>query len=275
MKGKKVLINTSKWVLIIVVLVITIFPIYWVIVSAFKLRVQIFSIPPLWFFKPTFKNFIDVLVNRDVLGHVKNSAIIATSSTAICVIIGSFAGYSLARFKFHNSNFISFLLLFGRLIPPIAFVIPYFIILGKLGLFDTHLGIVLTHMGFNMPFAIFLLRSFFLGIPQELEDAGLVDGCTPFTVFFRIVLPLAAPGIGTTIIFVFLYSWNEFLYSFMFSQVRAVTLPVLAASFVTPIGVLWGELFAVSVITMFPTIFLGIIVRKYFVKGLSLGAVKG
>ena len=271
----KIILNIVKWFFIVSLLIIIVFPALWAIMSAFKSPSDMFTSPPVWIFRPNFQNFLKIIIDRNVYRNILNSLIIAVANTFISVFIGSLAGYVLARAKFKGSNFLAFLFLFGRLIPPVTFIIPYYLILIRIGLYDTHIGVIMTYLGFSLPFSTWIMRSFFMGIPKELEEAGFIDGCNHFNVLYRIILPLAAPGLGTAMIFVFLNSWNEFIYAFMFTRNTAVTLPVLAASFVTPQGVLWGEIFAVSVIIMAPMIIIGLIVRNFFIKGLTLGAVKG
>jgi len=255
-------------------LLIILFPIAWAVMTSFKPRVDMFSIPPAFFFKPTLSHYIEIFTDRVLFKYILNSTIIATFTTILSVSIGSIAAYSLARFKFFGSNSLAFTILFGRMIPPITFVIPYFLLMRRFALIDTHMAVIIAHLCFNLPFVVWLMRSFFFGIPKELEDAALIDGCTQMGAFLKITLPLAAPGLATTAIFCFLYSWNEFLYAFMLTGSKTQTLPVLAASFVTPIGVLWGQLFSLIVIVISPMLVLGMLVRNYFVKGLTLGAIK-
>ncbi len=272
---KKLLDRLWKNILLIVALIFVCFPIVWAVTASFKTRLDMFSIPPILLFKPTLTHYREIITSRAIFKHIANSTIIAVFSTLFSVSFGSMTAYSLARFKFFGSNFLAGSLLFGRMIPPIIFVVPYFIIMRKLGLIDTHLAVIITHICFNLTFVVWLMRSFFIGIPRELEESALIDGCSQMGAFLRITLPLAGPGLATTAIFCFLYSWNEFLYAFILTQSKARTLPVLAASFVTPVGVLWGQVFSITVVVMTPMLVLGILIRKHFVKGLTLGAVKG
>jgi multiple sugar transport system permease protein len=161
------------------------------------------------------------------------------------------------------------------MIPSITFIIPYFIVLRRLGLIDTRFGVIISHIGFNLPFTLLLMRSFFATIPRELEQAAIIDGCSSVGVIWRITLPLSAPGLATTAIFCLLYSWNEFLYALILTGAKTQTLPVIAASFITPIGIEWGQLFSQIVIVMSPMVVLGVLIRNHFVKGLTMGAVKG
>jgi multiple sugar transport system permease protein len=235
----------------------------------------VFSIPPVWFFKPTIVNYVNAFAHKPVLRALANSAIIAALTTAISVGAGSMGAYALARFRFRGSQSLPVIVLFGRMIPSISFVVPYFLLAKRLGILDTHIGVVLSHIGFNLPFAILLLRSFFATIPRDLEQAAIIDGCSLWGGFWHIALPLAAPGLATTIIFCLLYSWNEFLFALILTSTKAQTLPVIAASFITPIGIEWGQIFSMIVIVMSPMVVLGVLIRNHFVKGLTMGAVKG
>jgi len=272
---RKVVGNSLLGFLLVVTFLIVLFPVAWTIMSSFKLQVDMFSIPPVWFFKPTLLYYIKIFTDKPIFKSILNSTVIASFTTIISVSVGSIAAYSLARFKFFGSRSLPVVILFGQMIPPITFIIPYFILMRKFALLDTHMAVIITHTCFTLSFVVWLMRSFFISIPRELEEAAIIDGCSQIGAFLRVVVPLAAPGLATTSIFCFLYSWNEFLYALMLTGVKTQTLPVVAASFVTPIGVLWGQLFSLVVIVMSPMLILGILIRKHFVKGLALGAVKG
>lgn len=281
----KSLINTKRMgegafvivqrLLLVLALAIIVLPVVWTVLTSFKERVAIFAMPPVWFFKPTLKNYIDAFTYKPILRTLFNSAIIAIGTTVISVGAGSMGAYAVARFRFRGSRELPLIILFGRMIPSITFVIPYFILTQRIGLLDTHFGVILSHLGFNLPFALLLLRSFFASIPRDLEQAAIIDGCTLWGSFIRIALPLAAPGIATTTIFCLLYSWNEFLFAMILTSTKAQTLPILAASFITPVGIEWAQIFSMVVITMSPMVVLGVLIRNHFVKGLTLGAVKG
>jgi len=254
---------------------IILFPVGWAVMSSLKPRVDIFSIPPVFFFRPTLSHFIEIFTTRAVFKYILNSTIIASFTTVISVFVGSIAAYSVARFKFFGSNSLLLMILLGYMIPPITFVVPYFMLMRRVGLIDTYIGVIITHICFNLPFVVWMMRSFFMGLPREIEEAAVIDGCTQIGAFLKITLPLGAPGLATAAIFCFLGSWNEFLYAFILTSSQTQTLPVLAASFVTPVGVRWGQLFSLIVIVISPMLVLCMLVRNYFVKGLTLGAIKG
>jgi len=257
------------------VLFCIVFPVFWTVLTSLKERVAIFSIPPVWFFKPTFTNYVEVFVEKPIFRAIINSSVIAICTTLISVSAGSAGAYAIARFSFPGRKTIPLVVLFGRMIPSITFIIPYFMVLRRLGLLDTRLGVIISHIGFNLPFTLLLMRSFFATIPRELEQAAIIDGCSNVGVLWRITLPLSAPGLATTAIFCLLYSWNEFLYALILTGTKTQTLPVIAASFITPIGIEWGQLFSQIVIVMSPMVVLGVLIRNHFVKGLTMGAVKG
>jgi multiple sugar transport system permease protein len=260
---------------LVVVLFSIVFPVFWTVLTSLKQRVAIFSIPPVWFFKPTFANYVEVFIEKPILRAIINSTIIAVCTTLISVTAGSTGAYAIARFTFAGRKTIPLVVLFGRMIPSITFIIPYFIVLRRLGLLDTRLGVIISHIGFNLPFTLLLMRSFFVTIPRDLERAAIIDGCSNVGVLWRITLPLSAPGLATTAIFCLLYSWNEFLYALILTGAKTQTLPVIAASFITPIGIEWGQLFSQIVIVMSPMVVLGVLIRNHFVKGLTMGAIKG
>ncbi len=262
-------------IIIVGALLVVVFPVLWTVMASFKQRVDIFSIPPVFLFKPTVSNYVDVMQDKPILRALFNSAIIGVSTTLISVIAGSMGGYALARFTFPGRKVLPLVVLFARMIPVITFVLPYFILFRRLGLLNTRLAVVISHIGFNLPFALLLMRSFFAKIPSELEQAARIDGCSRFGAFTRIAVPLSGAGLVTTAIFCLLYSWNEFMFALILTGSRSQTLPVIAASFITPIGVEWGQLFSQIVIVMAPMVVLGILIRNHFVKGLTMGGIKG
>lgn len=272
---KNIALRVMNSTLLILMLVVLLFPVAWTVATSLKTGTQSATIPPVWFFRPTLQNYAQLFASANVFLHLKNSVIIATSSALICIVFGSMAGYSLARFRFRGSRVIAAMFLIGRMIPPIVFVVPYFLIMRRLRLVDTHAAVVSAHVFFNITFVTFLMRSFFGAIPRELEQSALIDGCNGTQAFLHVTIPLATPGLATVGIFSFLYSWNEFVYALILAQSRVRTLSILAASFVTPEMINWSSIFATSVVVMTPMIILGLTVRKYFVRGLTFGAVKG
>jgi len=242
--------------------------------SAFKERRDVYNIPPLCVFKPTYKNFVELFGTRNFQGFLTNSLVVAVSSTAISVFAGSLAGYSLARFRIRGKKHIAFWILSIRMMPPIAAAIPLFLIMRNLGLLDTRISLILAYPLINLPYAVWMMRSFIQRIPRELEEAAMIDGCSFFGAFRRVVLPLVAPGLAATAALCFIFSWNEFLFSLLFTGVRARTLPVATVSFQTDRAVLWGQLCAGGLVIIIPVLLFVLLTQRYLVTGLTFGALK-
>ena len=279
MKSHPVLRRRATMVLtyftIALVLIWITFPIYWVIMGSLKSPEQASAIPPVWFFKPTIENYVSAFVRRDFSRLFVNSLIATLSSTLIVLVLGSMAGYALARYRVKGKQNLMFWILSTRMFPPVAAIIPIFLLFNKLGLIDTRLGLILLYIAFNLPFAIWIMRGFFLEIPVELEDAAMVDGCTPWQAFTRVIMPLTLPGLAATAVFCMVFSWNEFLFAFIISRAYSQTLPIGVMGFITQRGVLWGEMSAAATVIMGPMILFTFLVQRYLIRGLTFGAVKG
>jgi multiple sugar transport system permease protein len=263
-----------KIIFVFIVLVLILFPIFWIISTAFKETKDIFSFPPVFLFMPTLKNFVLALTERPILTAIYNSLIVAGIVTIISIIFGVTAGYVLARIRFRGSMLVATGILICRTIPSVILVIPFFLLLNKLGLRDTHLGIILAHLTFSMPLAIWLIWGFIKHVPYELEEAAIVDGFSRLLAIIKIVVPLSIPGISATAILVFLASWNEFLVSLILTSRNARTLPVEIVSFITPVGINWGPMFATGVFIMIPSIIFLFIASRKLIYGLAMGGLK-
>lgn len=251
------------------------FPIYWIIGISLKTRPDIFAWPPKYLFVPTLSNFQTVLFgNRSFLPNIRNSLLIATFSTVLSGIMGSLAGYSLSRYSFKRNRDVAFYILSTRMMPPIAVIIPFYLIMRKLQLIDTYLAIILAHTTFNLPLVTWMMKSFFDDLPREIEEAAKVDGCSPLGVFLTIALPLSAPGLAATTIFAFVFSWNEFLYALILGGFNTKTLPVAITGFQSSIGIRWGEMAAGTVVAILPVIIFSLFIQRYLIRGLTAGAVK-
>lgn len=213
-----------------------------------------------------------------VLGPFANSSIIAPLSAVFAVSIGSLASYHLSRFRFKSrflsSKDLAFWIISQRFFPPLAVVIPVLIMYRQLHLLDSHFGMILLYGAFNLPFAIWLLRDYFESVPREIEEAALVDGCSPFQAFFRVFLPLSAPGLITAFLFCLVLSWNEFLFALILTFQKAQTIPLLIAGQNTQRGPQWWDLSAMAIITILPALVITIVLQRRLVSGLTLGAIK-
>jgi multiple sugar transport system permease protein len=257
------------------VLLWTLFPIYWIAAASLKTELLLYAKPPRWLFTPVLDNYRRVLTNIPFFQYVTNSLVVAIGTTVGALVLGILAGYGFARFRFRGSDAVRFLVLVTRMAPRMALVVPYYLMMQKLGLLDTYAGLLIAYVSFALPFAIWLLIGFFADVPIEIEEAAMIDGCGRLGVLIRVVLPIVAPGLVVAAIFAFLVSWNEFLFALVLSGVRAKTLPVVIAGLSTDVGPLYGDMSAAAVMVMLPNIVMTVALQRYLVKGLTLGAVKG
>jgi multiple sugar transport system permease protein len=224
----------------------------------------------------SFSNFIDLFREINFQTYIVNSLIVASSATSLALIISIFAAYSLTRLKYRGKEVAGRLLLFAYLFPSMALMIPLYILLVNLGLIDNLLGLILVYLTFTTPFSTWILRGYFGSIPPDLEEAAMVDGCSRIGAIFRVLLPVAAPGIVATTVFSFTLSWNEFLYALIIinsDRLRTVPIGILGLTFgdVYP----WGRLMAAGVLASLPAVIIYLAMQKYVVQGLTAGAVKG
>ncbi|MEO6392696.1 MAG: carbohydrate ABC transporter permease [Pyrinomonadaceae bacterium] len=254
-------------------------PIYWMVTISLKTEVDQFAVPPKWFrFAPTLAHYQDAFVERSFGRYLLTSAIVAVISTLCALIIGTLAAYGLARFRWPRrmNTRLSLWILSTRMFPPIVTAIPLFLLMRDLFLLDTVLALVIAYTGFNLPFVVWMMRGFFMELPRELEEAALVDGDSRLGALWRVILPLAAPGLAATAVFCLIVCWNEFLFALILTQTdAAMTLPVGIAGRVTQYEIQWGVMSAAGAVAMIPIMVFALSVQRYLVRGLSLGAVKG
>lgn len=273
-----------RYTLTIALLTFFLFPIYWMITTSFKAPPDILTRPPKWVFEPTLSNYVYAFEEANFALFIKNTLIVSLTSTTLVIVLGCLASYSFARYN-PGAGHLMFFILTTRMMPAIAVIIPFFVIFKAIG--NTAIGealflgldkqgtLVVCYTVFNLPFAIWLLHSFFQDIPVELEDSARLDGYSRLQVFRRVVLPLAAPGIAVTAIFCLFFSWNEFLFAFLLSRDVARTITVGVAGFWTQRGILWGPLSAAATVCVLPMLIFALILQRYIVRGLTFGAVRG
>jgi ABC-type glycerol-3-phosphate transport system permease component len=272
----KVLASVVKYVLFLLMILIWAFPVIWVILTSFKSRTDIFTLPPKIFFNPTFEHYIEAFLRTSDITHgTFNSILAATATTLITLLIAVPAGYAFSRVTFRFRNQLSFFALMTQMAPPIGMIIPYFFILSRTGMLDSYTGLIAIHMTLTVPFSIWLMITYFQDIPVSLEESAAIDGASPFTTFFRVVLPTAWGGVGVTAIFAFIESWNEFLYAVVLTGSRTKTVPVAIFSFLTTEESLWGPFTATGVTIMAPVIIVALFAQRQMIKGMTLGATKG
>jgi multiple sugar transport system permease protein len=256
-------------------LVLVLFPIYWIIVSSFKLPVDTLAVPPIWFFQPTVEAYLNVFAVNNYLRFFLNSAIVAVGTVGISLFCGSLAAYALDRIPFRFSGLVSYGLLTTRMIFPIVYAIPLFNLMRHANLLETRTGLIIAYTTFSLPYAVWIMQGFFNGIPVELDEAAMIDGCSRFSAFWRVILPVAGPGLAAASIFILMLSWNEFLFALILAGGgTAKTLPVAAAQLIGQREIQWNELCAVATVTIVPMVFFFILFQKHLIKGMIAGAVK-
>ncbi|MBD1206560.1 MAG: carbohydrate ABC transporter permease [Rhodobacteraceae bacterium] len=279
-----VFVETLRYGTIFLVLGFFVFPIFWMVLTSFKPEGAIMVSPPRFLFTPTLENYAHALHDKNFLFYIKNTLIISVVSTAIVVVFGSLAAYSFARYNVGDGH-ILFFILSTKMMPAIAVILPYFLIfrdvgktaIGKslhLGL-DQHGALIVTYVMFNLPFAIWLLVSFFQDIPRSLEHSARLDGLSRIQVLRKVTFPLAAPGIAVTAVFTLIFCWNEFLFAYILTRKMASTVTVGVESFFTLQGILWGPVAAAATISVAPMLIFVLIMQRYMVRGLTFGAVRG
>jgi len=271
--------TTAKYAAAFLALAAALAPIYWLITISLKQEIDQFASPPLWFsFTPTLRHY-NAIFRQDVFGrYFLNSVIVSTASTLIALLLGLPAAYGLVRFPWPRdwSRSISFWILSNRMLPPIVTIIPLFLMLRQIHLLNSLTGLILVDVALNLPFVVWMMRGFVEDLPREIEEAAMLDGVSRIGILLRIVLPLVRPGLAATAVFCMIVSWNEFLFALILSQTEsAMTLPVGIASHVTQYEIQWGAMSAAGVVAMLPVLIFAAAAQRYFVRGLSLGAIKG
>ena len=265
-----------------VYLIWTLLPIFVMFVSSFKDLLEAFKLPSVgdWSgigvffdFNPTFQHYIDLFEDNNFSTYLMNSIIASLGSALISVVFGSMAAYSLSRIEFRGKKDLFFWIISTRMAPVVAVMVPLYAIFRGAGLVGTLPGLILAYTTFNLPFAIWILKGFFDNVPYAIEEAAMCDGCNRFQAF-RSILPLVAPGIGAFLVLCVLFAWNDFLFASIIGSGGAKTLPVATKELVQPQNIQWGKIMAAGVVTTLPMMFLGLLIRRYLVTGLTMGAVR-
>ncbi|MDA8218877.1 MAG: carbohydrate ABC transporter permease [Dehalococcoidales bacterium] len=262
------------YALIVLLLFIAIFPCYWLLQMSFKTGVEAFKIPPSFIFVPTLRNYADLLDTKFPL-QLRNSAVVATTTTVLALVLGVPAAYALSRARFRHDRLLSLWILFSRMLPPMGLAIPFFIIYRDLKWTDTLQGLVVVYLTFSLALVIWTMRTFFDGIPRSLEEAAFIDGAGPLRTFLTVTVPLCGPGLAATAILCFLLAWNDFFFALILTRTQAMTAPVGIINFLNYEGWEWGKISAGGTVVMLPVVIFSLVVRQYLVQGLMTGAVKG
>jgi multiple sugar transport system permease protein len=268
----------AGWALIVA------FPLYWMVTTAFKQRPDIFPVPryiPWLQFQPTLSAFETVLTDyrSQVVNAILNSVIAAAGSALLATLLGALAGYALTRFRYRigrwGNDDIAFFFISQRMLPPVAIVFPFLIMYKVLGWIDNPWALAVAYTLFNLPLAVWVLRDAFRNVPIEIEESALVDGCSRWSAFARISLPLAGPGLAASFIICLIFAWNEYLFALVLTFRKSQTLPVLIAGQANELGSYWWIMSALAMIAVVPMIAIGIAAQRWIMRGLSAGAVKG
>jgi len=270
----KVLFTDVMWyTAVLAMTVFFLWPIIWLFITSIKPKIQAFEIPPNLWFWPTLENYRFVLNDRPLMSYLRNSIIITVFSVILTLTIGLLAAYSLARFQIRGKEKISFWIISTRMLPPVAVILPIYLIMSRLNLMDTHVGLILLYTAFNLPYAVWLLRGFLVDVPVAIEEAAMVDGCSRMQVFRMITLPLAAPGIAVVAVFCMILSWNEFMFALSLTGMHSKTLPVLAAAFMTDRGIRWAEISVVGMFVLLPAVTAAVVLQRNLTRVFTFGAV--
>lgn len=273
-KIKIFLRNLLKYCIAIMAIAISLFPIVWIVLASIKSRVNLFAIPPAWFFNPTTSSYQEIFFQGNFARYLLNSFIIVGASTALATVIGSVAAYSFARFKIPGGDSIIFWILSTRMFPAISVIIPFFLMMQSLNLLDTHAALIIIYTVFNLPLVVWTMRAYFREIPIEVEESARIDGLSTMGVFRRITIPLAKAGLIAAALLCVILTSNEFMFAFILTSTNAKTMPVATVSYVGARGTEWGKTSAAATSLVVPMVIILLLVQKYFIKGITFGAVK-
>ncbi len=277
MRAEKILVNAGKTVAVVAILFWSLFPIVFIVSSSLKPGQDIFAVPPQWLFEPTFQHYV-TLWNQwwAFFQGLLNSTIVTIGATVLAVFASTCAGYAYSRYSARWLDTSVVGLIAVRLIPPIVVTLPLFPIVNRLGLADTHFVLIVLYATFFVSLGTVLMRTFIDQIPRDLDEAAAIDGASRLTILWKVIVPLAAPGILAVAVFVIVFAWNEFLFAFVFTGTNAKTAPLVISEMIGSIdGVDWGVLFAASTVQLAPVLAFVIVMNRYLVAGLTAGATKG
>ena len=274
MKRKPVWHGIVWYAVSIAILIVMLFPIYWMFMVSLKLPEEIFKSPPVWFpSQPQFGNFAQLFKDGDVW-TLWNSFVIAGVSTVIAMVLGTLCAYGIVRFNTGGEN-LAVWILSQRMLPPIAVVFPIFLAYATFGLADSYPGLILLYTAFALPYVVWMMRGYLQEVPLDLEESALVDGCSRLGVIWKVVVPMARNGLIATAIFAFIFSWNEFLFALILTRTEVITFTVQISQYFGSQSTFWAKIGAMSVLGTLPVFIAVTMLQRYLVRGISMGAVKG
>jgi multiple sugar transport system permease protein len=256
------------------IVLLWLFPIYWIFLTSFKTPLLINEKVPVFWFSPTLENYRHLFDEFRFARILTNSLVITVSTTSVVIVLALLAAYALGRMDIRGGKHIALWMLSLRFMPPIAIVLPFFIVWQRIGLIDTYVGLILIYVAFNLPFAIWLLRGFLVEVPRDLDEAATLDGLGHVAILRRIILPVIAPGVAVTAIFTFMFSWNEYLMALVLTSRNASTVPVTVSKFIQAYSILWGDVGAAATIELLPVLVVVFLLQRHIMRGITLGAVK-
>jgi multiple sugar transport system permease protein len=263
-----------RYLIAVLLVIVFLFPIYWLFMMSFKTPGEIFAYPPVWYPKSLRLNsYIDLFPNGDA-ATVLNSVILAGASTVIAMILGTMAAYSLVRFRTGGEN-LAVWIISQRMVPPIAIVFPIFLLYVFFGWVDTYQGLIILYTAFSLPYVIWMMRGYIEDIPLELEESALVDGCSRWRVLWRVVFPMARSGLFATAVFTFIFAWNDFIFALVLTRTEVITYTVQVTHYFGGQSNFWSKISAMSVLGTLPVFIAVATLQRYLVRGISMGAVKG
>ena len=254
--------------------ILWLFPVYWIFLTSLKTPLEINEKVPSFIFEPTLENYRHLFQEFHFLRILRNSLIITLGTTAIVMALALLAAYALGRMQVRGGKHIALWMLSLRFMPPIAVLIPFFITWQRFRLTDTHIGLIIIYVAFNLPFAVWMLRGFLVEVPRDLDEAAMLDGLSHLGIIRRIILPVIAPGAAVTAIFTFVFAWNEYLMALVLTSHAATTVPVTVSKFIQAYSILWGDVGASATIELLPMLVVVFLLQKHIMRGITLGAVK-
>lgn len=260
--------------LLVLIILLCVFPFYWMVTTSLKTQVVALEAPPVWIFEATLDNYREALFDDGVLQTLVNSLIIAVCTTMLALALGVPAAFALARFEFRFKKDLWFWFITNRMVSPIVLALPFFLIARNLGLLDKHITLILIYLTFNLPIVIWIVTDQFRGIPYDLDEAAKLEGASQFRIMRSICLPLAMPGVAVSAIFSFIFSWNELMFGLILTRTDAKTAPAMAVSFMEGYNLPYGKIMATSTLIVIPVLIFALIASKQLVRGLTMGAVK-
>ncbi len=274
MRAERGLGLALRYAAAVVATAVFLFPIYWLFSISFKTPEEIFAYPPVWWpHQLQLANYAVLFQDGDAT-TVGNSLVIAGCSTALAMLLGTMCAYAIARYRTGGNQFAMWVIS-NRMVPAIAIVFPIFLLYAKLGWVDTYHGLIVLYTAFNLPYVIWMMRGYIQDVPLELEEAALVDGCSRWGVFWRVVIPVARGGLAATAVFTFVFAWNEFLFALVLTRSAVTTFPVQVTHYFGGQSNFWSKIAAMSVLGTAPIFVAVTVLQRFLVRGISMGAVKG